>query len=118
VKAGTNEANLPIPCSVIGDDADATEISLAENVQREQMHPADEFDAFKALIESGTPPADVAARFGITETVVLQRLKMAKVSPILIEAYRNGDMTLQHIMAFAASDDHAAQERIWNELDE
>src|SRR5580693_7672653 len=57
---GKLEAQFDIPCTVIDDDADATEISLAENVQREPMHPADEFDAFKALIDSGTPLADVA----------------------------------------------------------
>src|SRR5579863_6425219 len=49
-EAGTVTADHPVPCSVIGRDADATEISLAENVQREAMHPADEFEAFKALI--------------------------------------------------------------------
>ena len=45
-----------------------------------------------------------------------QRLKLASVSPSLIEAYRNGKMTLQHIMAFTVTDDHAAQERVWREL--
>ena len=62
-EAGTIKADTDIPCHVLDDEADATEISLAENVQREPMHPADEFDAFMALIESGMPPADVAARF-------------------------------------------------------
>jgi len=117
-EAGRLEADHPVPCSVIGRAADATEISLAENVQREAMHPADEFEAFKALIEGGTPPADVAARFGVTETVVRQRMKLANVSPRLIAAYRKGRMTLQHIMAFAVTDDHTAQERIWREIAE
>lgn len=75
-----------IPCHVIADEADATEISLTENVQREQMHPADEFDAFKALIDKGVPVADVAARFGVTETVVQKRLKLANASPVLVAA--------------------------------
>jgi len=110
------DADKPIPCTALAQSADATEISLAENVQREQMHPADEFDAFKALIEGGMPLADVAARFGVTETVVKQRLKLANVSPVLIAAYRNGEMTLQHVMAFAVTDDEAAQEQVWNEL--
>ncbi len=114
--AGTIYADDGIPCTVITDDADATEISLAENVQREQMHPADEFEAFAALIDSGMPPADVAARFGVTETVVQKRLRMANVSPKLIAAYRKGEMTLQHVMAFTVTDDHEAQERVWNEL--
>jgi len=116
VETGTVETDRPIPCTLIADDTDATEIGLAENVQRESMHPADEFDAFKALIDGGMPPADVAARFGVTETVVQKRLKLAKVSPKLIAAYRKGDLTLQHIMAFAVTDDHAKQERVFKEL--
>ena len=115
-EAGTVETDRPIPCTVIADDSDATEIGLAENVQREPMHPADEYDAFKALIDGGMPPADVAARFGVTETVVQKRLKLAKVSPKVIAAYRKGDLTLQHVMAFAVTDDHAKQERIFKEL--
>jgi ParB family chromosome partitioning protein len=116
VDAGSMEADREVPCTVLDDDADATEISLAENVQREPMHPADELEAFKALIESGTPVADVAARFGVTETVVQKRLKLARIAPGLLAAYRAGEMTLQHVMAFAVTDDHAQQERVWKEL--
>lgn len=113
---GKVASSEPIPCHVLDDAADATEISLAENVQREPMHPADEFEAFRDLVEGGMPEADVAARFGVTEAVVKQRLKLARVSPKLIELYRKGDMTLQHVMAFAVTDDHDAQERVWGEM--
>jgi ParB family chromosome partitioning protein len=117
-EAETVDTDQPIPCTVIADETDAAEISLAENVQRETMHPADEFDAFKALIDGGMPVADVAARFGVTETVVQKRLKLANVSPALIARYRDDEMTLQHVMAFAVTDDHEAQERVWNGLKE
>src|SRR6202050_300316 len=90
-EAGSIEAARLVTCTVLDDGADATEVSLVENVQREPMHPADEFDAFKALIDGGMPVADVAARLGVTEGVVQKRLKLANVSPELIEAYRNGD---------------------------
>lgn len=43
----------------------ALEVSLAENSGREAMHPADEFEAFKALIDEGKGVEDVAARFGV-----------------------------------------------------
>ena len=108
--------DMPVPCHIIADDADATEISLVENAVREQMHPADEFEAFLALIESGMRPADIAARFGVTETVVQKRLKLARVSPVILAAYRRDEMTLAHVMAFAVADDHAAQERVWDAL--
>jgi ParB family chromosome partitioning protein len=80
------------------------------------MHPADEFEAFRALIDSGAHPADIAARFGVSEAVVQKRLKLARVSPLIIDSYRNGEISLAHVMAFAVSDDPAAQERVWNDL--
>jgi ParB family chromosome partitioning protein len=40
----------PIRC-VIDTANDAFEISLDENVARENMHPADQFEAFKKLAE-------------------------------------------------------------------
>jgi ParB family chromosome partitioning protein len=45
-------------------------------------------------------------------------MKLANVSPKLIAAYRKGKMTLSHIVAFAVTDDHAAQERVWREIAE
>jgi ParB family chromosome partitioning protein len=117
-EAGTIAADAVIPCHVIAGDANATEISLVENAVREQMHPADEFEAFLALIEDGMRPADIAARFGVTETVVQQRLKLARVSPVIIEAYRKGELSMAHVMAFAVADDHAAQEMVWENLSE
>jgi ParB family transcriptional regulator, chromosome partitioning protein len=44
---------------------------------------------------------------------VAQRLKFAAVSPKLIEVYRQGGMTPEHLTAFAVSDDREAQERVW-----
>ena len=87
-KDGRIEADMPVPCHVIDGDADAAEISLAENVMREAMHPADEFEAFRDLADKGLPAAEIAARFGVTETVVAKRLKLANVSPLILKTYR------------------------------
>jgi ParB family chromosome partitioning protein len=80
---------------------------------RQAMHPADQFEAFKALIDSGHGIEDVAARFGVAPTVVRQRLKLAAVSPMLMVLYRKASMSLDQMMAFTVSDDHAAQEAAW-----
>ena len=81
------------------------------------MHPADECDAYRDLIDKGAPIADVAARFGKTEHYVKQRLKLARVSPVVIEAYRKGKLNLEQIQAFAISDDHKAQEALFQDFD-
>jgi ParB family chromosome partitioning protein len=106
------ERLVEIPCHVL-EDADAAEISLAENIMRLPMHPADQFDAFQALAETGKGPEEIAARFGCSAATVRQRLKLASVSPRLMKIYRAGKMDLDQLMAFAISDDHAAQEATW-----
>jgi ParB family transcriptional regulator, chromosome partitioning protein len=110
-KAGKIEADAAIKCHVLSADADAAEISLVENTLREQMHPADQFEAFNALVSRGASASDIAARFGVTETVVLKRLKLARVSPVIISAYRKGKLDLEQVIAFTVSDDHKAQEK-------
>jgi ParB family chromosome partitioning protein len=113
---GRIEADAPVPCRVLARSADATEISLTENVVRTAMHPADQFEAFRTLIDAGSSVTDVAARFGVAESVARMRLKLGRVSPPVLAAYRGGDLSLEQVQAFAISDDHAAQERTLAEL--
>lgn len=112
LEAGEIKPTHPVPCKIHEGKLDPSEISLLENVLRENMHPADEFEAFRDLVDKGVPAADIAARFGVSETVVLQRLKLARVSPAVIKAYREERLTLQQVMAFAVSDDHEAQDEV------
>jgi ParB family chromosome partitioning protein len=98
----------------------AREVSVAENSGREPMHPADEFEAFKALVDEGKGIEDVAVAFGVSLLAVQRRLKLAAVSPKLLALYRDNDkaINLDQLMALAISDDHAAQERAWFESHE
>jgi ParB family chromosome partitioning protein len=58
LKEGVIERDFPVPCRVLPKDSDLIEVSLAENVQHEALHPADEFEAFYKLIESGHSAAE------------------------------------------------------------
>ena len=108
--------NEPIPC-LIKADGIASEISLAENVIRTNMHPADQFEAFQKLIDdAGLGIEEIAARFSVTPAVVKQRLKLAAVSPALMARYREGELTLDQLMAFTLTDDHGRQFEVWEQL--
>ena len=102
-------ADYEVPCLLV-PDASARTVSLAENLLREQMHPADQFEAFAALVKEGRPIEDIAADFGVSPLVVQRRLKLANVSPRLMADYRAGGVTLEQLMALTVTDDHAAQE--------
>ncbi len=98
-----------VPCLQVADGTART-ASLTENVQREAMHPADQFEAFAALVVDGRPIEDIAADFSVTPLVVQRRLKLANVSPRLMGDYRADAVTLDQLMALSITDDHAAQE--------
>jgi ParB family chromosome partitioning protein len=102
-------ADYEVPCLLV-PDASARTVSLAENLLREQMHPADQFEAFAALVKEGRPIEDIAADFGVSPLVVQRRLKLANVSPRLMADYRAGGVTLEQLMALTITDDHAAQQ--------
>ena len=98
-----------VPCLLVADGTART-ASLTENVQREAMHPADQFEAFAALVAEGRPIEDIAADFSVTPLVVQRRLKLANVSQRLLADYRAEAVSLDQLMALAITDDHAAQE--------
>lgn len=104
--------DAPIECKVVQADA-AIAASLAENIAAQAMHPADQYQAFQSLIREGHSVAEVAAAFGVSPLTVSRRLKLAQVSPVLFELYRNDQMSLDQLMAFTLSDDHPKQEQVW-----
>ena len=63
---GTIDADHPVPCLVAADPAMAGELSLAENIVRIAMHPADQVIAFSKLADAGlsvaVPSPRVSAR--------------------------------------------------------
>ena len=85
--------NAPIPC-VVRTEGTAEEDSLAENVQRAPLHPLDQFRAFQALREKGQSEEEIAAAFFVSVAVVKQRLRLASVSPRLLDVYAEDGMTL------------------------
>ncbi|WP_395698495.1 ParB/RepB/Spo0J family partition protein [Methylocella sp.] len=105
----------PVPC-VVREGGIAEEDSLAENVQRAPLHPLDQFRAFLALREKGQSEEEIATAFFISVNVVKQRLKLASVSPTLLDVYAEDGMTLDQLMAFTVSGDHERQEQVFERL--
>jgi ParB family chromosome partitioning protein len=106
----------PVAC-LIDTEFDPGEISLDENVTRSAMHPADQFEAFRDLGERrGWGAEEIGARFGVSAHVVRQRLRLGAVSPRLMAVYRDDGLTLDQLMAFAVTEDHARQEQVYDGL--
>ena len=107
--------NAPVPC-IVKTEGIEEEDSLAENTMREALHPLDQFRAFKALHDQGVTIDEIAARFFVGAQVVRQRLKLAAASQKLLDLYVAEELTLEQLMAFSVTDDHARQEQVWEAL--
>ena len=112
---GTLHADHPVPCKIAAN-GNAGELSLAENVVRIAMHPADQVVAFAGLAESGVTVAAIAARFGVSERTVEQRLRLGNAAPELLDAYRAEQFDLETLMAFAVTTDHDRQRSVWERV--
>jgi ParB family chromosome partitioning protein len=105
----------PVPC-VVREGGIPEEDSLAENIQRAPLHPLDQFRAFLALKEKGQSEEEIAAAFFVSVSVVKQRLKLASVSPRLLDIYAEDGLSLDQLMAFTVSGDHERQELVYERL--
>jgi ParB family chromosome partitioning protein len=110
--------NALVPC-VVGDAASnilIDEVSLVENIDRAPLHPLDQFRTFKTMIDKGMTEEGVAAALFVDVHVVKQRLRLVSISPALLDIYAANEITLEQLMAFTVSDDHARQEQVWSSL--
>ena len=119
--------NFPVPVHIIPRD-DALEASLVENLQKVAMNPADEVEAFAAIIErNGDDPsiddmpsriANCARRFGRTVRYVEQRLRLAALAPDILTALREYRISIEAARAYASHPDPVAQLYVFGKEDE
>jgi ParB family chromosome partitioning protein len=108
------EAEVTVPCEVLAK-GDGVEASLAENVTRLDMHPLDACEAFGRLVKEGKDTPEIAARFGVSERYVEQRLRLAGLHQEIKKALREGSLDLSAAVAFTVAP-KADQKAAFDEL--
>lgn len=68
------------------DDAAALEVTVTENMQREDLTPLEESRGVAALLNSGREVSDVAAKLGKSEAWVRRRARLATLSQAWLDA--------------------------------
>ncbi len=94
-----------------GDDEAAREASLAENFEREGLHPLDEAERFAHLAKASSVDA-VADRYGAPRRYLRERLALAALSAKVKAAWRAGAIGLEAAKAFAAAREPAEQDAL------
>ena len=107
-KARAIPASHPVSVDV-RDKAEAVELSLAENVQREDMHVADAVIAYGDLCRDGLSPEDIAARFGVALSYVKKVLKLSALHPQALACLARDQIGMEAAQALTLTDDHGRQ---------
>ena len=92
----------PIPCAILdeGDDADALEASMLENLARVRPDEVSQWEAFVALVKTGRSVDEVADTFGFEASAVKRILALGNLLPRIRTLYRGGQIevnTVRHL---------------------
>lgn len=85
-------------------DAEALEAQLVENLQRTDVHPMEEAQGFKALLDLEEPKYSVeqiAAKTGKSLVFVATRLKLVDLVPAAVEAFYRDEIGVGHALLLA-----------------
>lgn len=95
-KEGAIKKDYPVPVEIRArlSNTDALRLATVENVQREQLAPMDEADAFATLLADGAALEDVAAKAGVSIATVKRRLTLSSLSDDAKSLVREGTIPL------------------------
>lgn len=105
-----------IQAVVIPNDTVADEvISLAENVNRLDMHPVDEGVYLKKLINKGKTIDDLSKIFGRSTAYIYQRIKLCNLTDNMKLFFKSGKLTITQAAQIACLP-FDVQEKIYKEI--
>lgn len=90
------DADYKVPVEVRKglEEPDALRIATVENVQRADLDPIDEADAFALMLQTGGEIDDIAVKTGLSVTTIRRRLALANLCKPLKIAVRKGEIPL------------------------
>ncbi|WP_213803186.1 ParB/RepB/Spo0J family partition protein [Granulicella sp. dw_53] len=99
-------AEVPtVPVRIVNlSDAGALEAQLVENLIRAEIHPMEEAQGFRALLDLDEPKysiEQIAAKVGKTPAFVAQRLKLSDLAPAAVEAFYADAIGVGHALLLA-----------------
>jgi ParB family chromosome partitioning protein len=85
---------VPVVVRQVADDRELLELALVENLQRSDLNPIEEAEAYAALQEKfGLSQEEVAGRVGKARTTVTNALRLLRLPDEVLDLLREGRLT-------------------------
>lgn len=106
-------ATVPVVVREVRDDRELLELALVENLQRADLNPIEEADAYRALQQNfGLTQEEIAERVGKTRPAVANTLRLLRLPEAIQEFLRSGELTEGQARPLLAIEDEAEQQRL------
>jgi ParB family chromosome partitioning protein len=106
-------ATVPVVVREVHDDRQLLELALVENLQRADLNPIEEAEAFRALVDDfGLAHEEVASRVGRSRSAVTNALRLLRLPASVQELLRTGRLSAGQARPLLALDDAAEIERL------
>lgn len=108
-KAGLEQ--VPVVVREVADDQQLLEMALVENIQRADLNPIEEAEAYRSLAETfDLSQEDIAGRVGKGRTTITNALRLLKLPAEIQDYLREGRLTAGQARPLLALRDAAAQQ--------
>lgn len=95
------------------DEKTSRELSIIENIQRDDLNAVEEARAYQSLIEEyGLTQEEVAARVAKNRSTITNSLRLLKLEPEILTLLQDGKITQGHARALLAVEDPELRKKI------
>ena len=95
------------------DEKTSRELSIIENIQRDDLNAVEEARAYQSLIEEyGLTQEEVAARVAKNRSTITNSLRLLKLEPEILQLLQDGKITQGHARALLAVEDTELRKKI------
>jgi ParB family chromosome partitioning protein len=113
-RAGLRE--IPILVRDVSD-SEMLELSLIENIQRENLNPIEEAEAYKRLMEQfHLTQEEISKKVGKDRTTIANMVRLLRLPPEIKLSLAEGKITMGHARAFLSLDGVDKQKLLWKRL--
>lgn len=105
-------AHIPALVRTISDEQ-ALELSLVENLQREDLNPVEQARAFERLaVKFGLTQEEIAKRTGKDRATVANTLRLLKLPGEILQLVEQGKLSAGHARALLKLEEHAVLQQV------
>ncbi|MFC1535713.1 ParB/RepB/Spo0J family partition protein [Candidatus Neomarinimicrobiota bacterium] len=109
--------NVPVYLLSVDSDVEMMEYALIENIQREDLNPVEQAEAFALLLSKyDLTQQNIADQVGMSRPAVANTLRLLRLPAEIKESLKRDELTMGHARALLGLPQPALMQRLWKKI--